>query len=218
MATNKKKVSLKIMSVHDDNWGGVRKGAGRPSEDGQMKDEQIVARVSSELKKIYVARGGSRWLRSALTTEIDPVEPSHSEMPFVVNSGFAGVPFFDYSIQAGFTEPSESDASRTLDFNEFLIRDEKQTIVLRVSGQSMIEAGIDDGDLVVVDRGRTASNGDIVVMQIDNEYTIKRLIKKGSEMYLKAENRSGQYSDIYPEEGEEWKVFGVVSFTIKSMH
>ena len=81
----------------------------------------------------------------------------------------------------------------------------------------MVDAGLSEDDLIVVDRSRTPKNGDIVVMQIDNEYTVKRFVKTGNGFYLKAENSSGQYPDIYPREGQEWQLFGVVNFVIKAV-
>ena len=128
----------------------------------------------------------------------------------------ASVPMFEYSVQAGFPSPAES-YKETLDFNELLIDNAPATFVLRVSGQSMVDAGLSDEDLIVVDRSRTPKNGDIVVMQIDNEYTVKRFLKNGSGFYLKAENSSGQYPDIFPQEGQEWKLFGVVNYVIKAV-
>ena len=119
-------------------------------------------------------------------------------------------------MQAGFPSPAES-YRETLDFNDLLIDNAPATFVLRVSGQSMVDAGLSEDDLIVVDRSRTPKNGDIVVMQIDNEYTVKRFVKTGNGFYLKAENSSGQYPDIYPQEGQEWQLFGVVNFVIKAV-
>lgn len=119
-------------------------------------------------------------------------------------------------MQAGFPSPAES-YKETIDFNELLVDNEPATFVLRVSGQSMIDAGLSEDDLIVVDRSRSPKNGDIVVMQIDNDYTVKRFVRTASGFYLKAENSSGQYPDIYPQEGQEWQLFGVVNFVIKSV-
>lgn len=88
----------------------------------------------------------------------------------------AAVPLFEYSVQAGFPSPAES-YKETLDFNDLLIENAPATFVLRVSGQSMIDAGMCDGDLMVVDRSRTPKNNDIVVMQIDTDYTLSALSK-----------------------------------------
>ena len=126
------------------------------------------------------------------------------------------MPLFEYSVQAGFPSPAES-YKETIDFNELLVDNDAATFVLRVSGQSMIDAGLSEDDLIVVDRSRNPKNGDIVVMQIDNDYTVKRFVRTPAGFYLKAENSSGQYPDIYPQEGQEWQLFGVVNFVIKSV-
>lgn len=83
--------------------------------------------------------------------------------------------------------------------------------VLRVRGESMIDAGIHDGDLVVVDGKKSARNGDIVVALVDNQNTVKRYIKDGSKIYLHAENDA--YEDIYPE--EELMIQGVVTSLLR---
>ena len=80
----------------------------------------------------------------------------------------------------------------------------------------MIDAGIHPGDLLVVDRSREPKNQDIVIMQINNEFTVKRLIKEKETIYLKAENTSKLYADIYPDECDTWLTFGVVTHVIKS--
>lgn len=64
---------------------------------------------------------------------------------------------------------------------------------------------------------RVTADQKSVVMQIDNDYTVKRFVRTPEGFYLKAENSSGQYPDIYPQEGQEWQLFGVVNFVIKSV-
>ena len=88
----------------------------------------------------------------------------------------------------------------------------KDSFMLRVIGDSMIEAGIFEGDLVIADRKKQAKNGDIVVALVDGGSTVKRLIKNGGRLYLKAENEA--YEDILPEESLE--VQGVVTGLVRS--
>lgn len=122
------------------------------------------------------------------------------------------------TVQAGFPSPAESYRDKSLDFNEYLIENEAATFVLRARGDSMIEAGIHDGDLLVVDRSRPAHKGSIVVMRINNEYTVKRYcVSNTGEIYLHAENESGTYPDIHCCEGDEWELFGVVTHTIQDL-
>lgn len=196
--------------------GGKRDNAGRKPLGDEALSSTIIARVTPEQKETFKANGGGQWLRCALTNLTESRQSIPAWAQAVMPVHHAAVPLFEYSVQAGFPSPAES-YKETLDFNDLLIENAPATFVLRVSGQSMIDAGMCDGDLMVVDRSRTPKNNDIVVMQIDNDYTVKRFIKTSGGFYLKAENASGLYPDIYPQEGEQWMLFGVVNYVIKPM-
>lgn len=196
--------------------GGKRDNAGRKPLGDETLSSTIIARVTPEQKETFKANGGGQWLRFALTNLKESRQSIPAWAQAVIPVHHAAVPLFEYSVQAGFPSPAES-YKETLDFNDLLIENAPATFVLRVSGQSMIDAGMCDGDLMVVDRSRTPKNNDIVVMQIDNDYTVKRFIKTSDGFYLKAENSSGLYHDIYPQEGQEWHLFGVVNFVIKAL-
>lgn len=196
--------------------GGKRDNAGRKPLGDEALASTIIARVTPEQKETFKANGGGQWLRYALTNLKENRQSIPAWAQAVMPVHHAAVPLFEYSVQAGFPSPAES-YKETLDFNDLLIENAPATFVLRVSGQSMIDAGMCDGDLMVVDRSRTPKNNDIVVMQIDNDYTVKRFIKTSEGFYLKAENTSGLYPDIYPKEGEQWMLFGVVNYVIKPM-
>ena len=196
--------------------GGKRDNAGRKPLGDETLSSTIIARVTPEQKETFKANGGGQWLRCALTNLKESRQSIPAWAQAVMPVHHAAVPLFEYSVQAGFPSPAES-YKETLDFNDLLIENAPATFLLRVSGQSMIDAGMCDGDLMVVDRSRTPKNNDIVVMQIDNDYTVKRFIKTSDGFYLKAENSSGLYHDIYPQEGQEWHLFGVVNFVIKAL-
>jgi SOS regulatory protein LexA len=110
-------------------------------------------------------------------------------------------------ISAGFAAPVEEQAEDTVTIESYLVRDKNSSFLLRVKGDSMINAGIQEGDLVVVERGAEPRVNDIVVGILDGEYTLKRLLKnKDGTYFLKAEN------DAYPEmyAMSELQVAGVV--------
>ena len=98
-------------------------------------------------------------------------------------------------ISAGFAAPVEEQAEELVKLDDYLVRDQASTFLLRVKGDSMIEAGIFEGDLVIVERGRTPKVGDIVVGVLDREFTLKRLKKEKGKYYLQAEN--ADYPDMY---------------------
>jgi DNA polymerase V len=118
-------------------------------------------------------------------------------------------------VQAGFPSPAEDHAIERVDLNKVLIKHPQATFLMRVRGASMREAGIDDGDVVLVDRAIKASHGHVVVAVVDGEFTVKRLSKRGSNVKLQAANPT--YPDIVPRDGQTVEVWGVVTTAIKSM-
>lgn len=91
---------------------------------------------------------------------------------FTPDFGSDGKLPYSEGLKAGFPSPAE-DYRATLDLNEFLVRHKESTFYARISGDSMIDVGIFDGDIAIIDRLLTPKNGDIVVAQIDGEYTLK---------------------------------------------
>jgi repressor LexA len=98
-----------------------------------------------------------------------------------------------------------------MSLDEFLIERPEQTFLIKVSGDSMIDAGIQEGDLVLVERGRSPKNRDIVIAQVDNEWTMKYYDKTGSQVRLIAANK--KYPPIKPQ--QELKIGGVVVAVIR---
>ena len=116
------------------------------------------------------------------------------------------IPLFE-SIHAGFPSPATDDLKSEMCIEEYMIDNPNSTIMLKVKGDSMIDAGIKDGDIIVVDKSRKHRMGDIVVAIIDGEYTVKYLQKdKDGAYFLSPWNP--KYEDIYPK--DDLEVFGVV--------
>ena len=119
----------------------------------------------------------------------------------------------DCSVRAGFPSPAEDFSGKRLDIADLLVEHPQATFLLRVAGPSMCEYGIDDGDLIVVDRALRAKHGSIVVAVIDNEFTVKALYNAGGYFKLKAGNPT--YPDIVPKENQQMEIWGVVKSCIK---
>jgi len=115
------------------------------------------------------------------------------------------------SIPAGGPVLTEEYVNGYMTLGEDLAKNDKDFFLLTVTGNSMIDAGIFEGDLVVVNAKKTPRDGDVVVALVDNGNTLKRFIKKDGKVYLKAENKN--YSDIHPR--EELVVQGVVTALIR---
>ncbi|GAB1411705.1 translesion error-prone DNA polymerase V autoproteolytic subunit [Candidatus Desulfobacillus denitrificans] len=115
-------------------------------------------------------------------------------------------------VPAGFPSPAEDYVEGSLDLNEHLVAHREATFFMRVQGHSMTGAGIQDGDLLVVDRSLEAGHGDIVVAVVDGELTVKRLWRRGGRVRLLAENPA--FAPIELKDGQELAVWGVVTSVI----
>ncbi len=113
-----------------------------------------------------------------------------------------------YRVSAGFPSPAADYTQKSLDLNQYLVRNQPATFMFGVKGDSMLGAGILDGDKVIVDRSLRAKHGDIVVAVLDGEYTIKRLHLQKGKVLLCPENPS--YAPIVLKEGAALEVWGVV--------
>ena len=112
-----------------------------------------------------------------------------------------------------------AEPARTLDTDQILVPAMNPThlsIPVYVTGDSMDLAGMDEGDLLVVDRSPEPKNGDIVIMSINNEFTVKRYVKDDKGLRLLPESSNPIYKPILPKDYDEWRFVGVVKYTIKS--
>lgn len=132
----------------------------------------------------------------------------------VLKPKFTGqmLPYFSARVPAGFPSPAEEYAGSELDINELLIDNPPATFMVRVSGDSMIGAGIMDGDYLVVDKSRQAKHGDIVIAFVNNEMLVKRLYHHGQ---IKLVSENVHYPPIIMSDGMTLNLWGVVSGVIR---
>lgn len=135
-------------------------------------------------------------------------------IPVSQDQGIA-VPFFDVGVAAGHPSYVSQSFESTINISEELIRNKKSTFCVRVNGQSMVDAGIDDGDLLIVDRELEPQNSNIVLAVINGEYTVKRLYKSGHELFLQPANKD--FSPIKITSFMDFRVWGVVTGVIKKL-
>lgn len=120
--------------------------------------------------------------------------------------------FFTAPVSAGFPSPADDFVEQKLDLNEKLIKHPAATFFVRVSGNSMINAAIRNGDLLVVDRSLEPKTGSIVVAVINGEFTVKKILKKGNMLFLMPANT--RYSPIKITEEMDFTVWGTVTSVI----
>ncbi len=114
-------------------------------------------------------------------------------------------------VEAGFPTTAEEEVLETLSLDNYLIKHKESTYLLEVKGDSMIEEGIKEGDLVIVERRGDAKEGDIVIAEVDGGWTMKYYKKKGNQVYLMPANRN--YKPIYPE--YDLKIAAIVKGVIR---
>ncbi|MCK5028989.1 MAG: translesion error-prone DNA polymerase V autoproteolytic subunit [Bacteroidales bacterium] len=123
------------------------------------------------------------------------------------------LPFLECKIPAGFPSPADDYMELSLDLNEKLIRNPSSTFFAQITGSSMINAGIHDGDIVIVDKSLQAKDDSVLVCSIDGEFTLKRFKKTDNETgYLMPENPD--YKPIKITKHNNFMIWGVVTYTI----
>jgi len=121
------------------------------------------------------------------------------------------LPLFSSRVPAGFPSPGDDYIDQTLDLNE-LVKHPSDTFLVKVEGDSMINAGIYDGDILVVDRALEADNNKVVVASLDGELTVKRLSIKDTRVLLMPDNPKYEPIEIRPL--SDFRIMGVVTFVI----
>lgn len=123
------------------------------------------------------------------------------------------LPLFSDIVQCGFPSPAADYVEQRIDLNELLVAHPSSTYFVKAAGDSMIEAGISDGDLLVVDSSRTAEHGDIVIAAVEGEFTVKRLQLRPTVQLIPM---NSAYNPIIVGSEDTLDVFGVVNFIVKS--
>ncbi|MDA7706038.1 translesion error-prone DNA polymerase V autoproteolytic subunit [Flavobacteriaceae bacterium] len=131
------------------------------------------------------------------------------------NFNSLGAVYFDTGISAGFPSPAEDFKQERLSLDNELIKNKEATFFARVSGQSMIDAGLSDNDLLVIDRSLSPAHNKIAVCFLDGEFTVKRLKVEKDEVWLQPENKN--YKPIKITEENDFVIWGIVTNVIKKV-
>lgn len=165
--------------------GGKRKGAGRPKGQGKYGETTKPMRV--------------------------PLSLLGDVCRFVQQGGYK-IPLYASKVPAGVPTPLEDNLEDTIDLNELMVPNPQSTYLVRVTGDSMIDADIREDDVLVVDTDKQPEHRDIVIVSVDGELTVKRLYRQNGDIMLVPENPD--YEPRLIKEGEELNVYGVVTFII----
>ena len=196
---------MKHSPIPQKSRGGFRPGAGRKPKSGIPGEPSGVMRIpASDKAAVINLINTRRHLRMA------PI-PTDASCP-AIDPPRVLIPQFSNRIAAGFPSPADDYIEDRLDLNQLLVKNVPATYFLDVIGNSMVGAGIFEGDKLVVDRSLEPKHGNIVVAVVDGEHTVKRLFKRAGKIELLSENP--QYPPIQFKEGQELLIFGVVTNSI----
>ena len=182
--------------------GGLRPGAGRKLNSGIYGESTKVIRVPES--KVFDIQRYIMQFQLKNVVDISSPKPLSSYQPLNL---------FEQKVPAGFPSPADDHIEKKLDLNDYLIRQKEATFFVRIKGDSMIDAGIHDNDIVVVDKSQTASTGDIILASIDGDFTVKLLSRNKSKYRLLAANE--KYKPIEINESMQFEVWGVVTGAVR---
>lgn len=189
--------------------GGVRKGAGRKPNSNKFGEQTIPVRIPKSLAskvRELLMNADKIHLGPTILSIREALDWQSLDLPSTA------LPLFSNSVSAGFPSPADDHLEANLDLNQHLIKHPAATFFVRVSGDSMIGAGIHDADVLVVDRSLTCRDGSIVIAVVDGELTVKRYFTKNTGCILVAENP--KYPDIVVTQEMDFRIWGVVTTVI----
>lgn len=199
--TPKQKQLLDLLT-HEIQDKGLPPSFSEIAKSLRLKSKNAVAKLLRILEdKGYIRRSGKARGIEVLNPEGEPIGLGTISLPLIGR------------ITAGLPMLAEEQIEDWLNLPASLVRGRKDVFLLKVQGMSMKDAGILNGDLVIVKQQKIADVNDIVVALLEDEATVKRLVKKDSKFYLKAENK--EYPNIYPE--HEWSIQGKVIGVIRRL-
>ena len=163
-----------------------------------MDGEFTVKRIKKEKNKLYLMPENKKYKPIELKEENE-----------------IGQWLAEEGISAGFPSPADDFKETRISLDRELVKNKEATFYARVSGDSMVGAGLDDGDLLVIDRSKNPENGKIAICLVDGEFTVKRKKKEKNKLYLMPENK--KYKPIELKEGNELIIWGIVEYVIKKV-
>jgi DNA polymerase V len=204
--------------------GGKRVGAGRPKGSGKYGEPTKAMRVPQSLADqldpilknwktdSYQGLDASDSDDLAMILQTLQANSPQSNVQPLRSSVAQLIPLYSHSVAAGLPASVDEAIEEKLDLNLALTRDPSRSFCVRANGDSMIDAGIQDGDVMVVDTSIEASDNDIVIAVINSELTVKRLRQTSENLWLQPENAN--YPAIIVTEETDLRVLGVVTCTI----
>ena len=189
--------------------GGKRDNAGRPRGTGKYGEPTTVLRIPTSQEntvKDFLSALEQKRQREGQHNVVEIIGASADKSPLAL-------PLYTSKVQAGFPSPADEHVERRLNPSDYLIDNDTDTFFVRVKGDSMIDAGIFEDDVLVVDRSRLAQLGDIVLAMLDGEFTVKTLGKSKTGARLLPANKNYPVIEVGAE--QSFEIWGVVTGSMR---
>ncbi len=188
-----------------------KKPVGRPRIQNELLDVNLQVRVTKKVADICKSLGGASFLRPLLQTAAAHAEAFKKLRPTKPTQGNAvKAKFIDMSAACGFSFPTLNYAEKELSLNEYFVLHEDSTFIIEAKDDSMIDAGIFEGDILIIDRSVKPGSDDIVLAFLNGEFTLKTLKFTDNAPELHPQNSSGVHPVIRPTEYDEFSIEGVL--------
>lgn len=196
-----------------------KRPVGRPRKGKAPYTVNLQIRVTQDLADSCRKMGGADFLRPVIESAVKTAECAQTSQSAPVRAapvfyrpkfGEASVTFVDMGAQCGFPSPAFDYATQELSLNDYFFKHPEATYIVEASGDSMIDAGIQEGDILMIDRSLEPKSGDIVLAVINGEFTLKRLRIADGIAELHPENQAANYPVIRPGEFDGFEIEGVL--------
>ena len=202
-------------------WGGRRPGSGRKPTEGEALTKTVVVRVTGDQRELFLECGGAPWLRRALAA-LKKARGAQDDAKLTFEHYRAvadkepdrNIRLMLSTVECGYPSPASDYTSEELNLNDYLVPRPESTILVEAKGDSMVRAGSQEGDILVIDRSVLPRDHDIAVVMINHEFTAKRLRLVEGRIELHPESDNQTYKVLIPEVEDEVEYVGVVTSVI----
>ena len=186
------------------------KPLGRPRLTDELLDTNLQVRVTKKLADTCKSLGGANFMRPLLEAATQRAMALKKLAPARPADESEGIKFIDLTVQCGFPSPAADYAENDLSLNDYFVKNRDATFIIEARGDSMIDAGIYEGDILIIDRSVEPRRGDIVLAYLQGDFTLKKLEFVDGKPELHPQNSSGNYPIIHPGEYDDFQIEGVL--------
>ena len=186
------------------------KPIGRPRLTTDLLDTNLQVRVTKKLADTCKSLGGANFMRPLLEAATQRAMALKKLAPARPVEESESIKFIDLTVQCGFPSPAADYAENDLSLTDYFVKNRDATFVIEARGDSMIDAGIYEGDILIIDRSVEPRRGDIVLAFLHGEFTLKKLEFVDGQPELHPQNSSGNYPVIRPGEYDDFQIEGVL--------